>query len=149
MNFDVNGIQSIIFLFEFSSAKQMESACKSISSSGIPSELSVKNLDKGRFRLGITRTIDLDNDAVDFHKNLLLEDVQGFGATFVSIKLHKVVSNGRIFNKKLSLFSKLIGWLFVDTSKEGGKRYAPPYWRVIVILIVMVVLNTVNLLSKG
>lgn len=141
MNFDANGIQSVIFLFEFSSVKQMESACKSISSSGIPSDFSVKNLDKGRFRLGITRTIDLDNDAVDFHKNLLLEDVQGYGATFVGIKLHKVAFNSRIVNKKLSLVSKLISWLFVDTSKEGVKRYAPLYWRVIVILIMMMVLN--------
>lgn len=129
----------MVFSFAFSSERQIKSACRSISASGIGSDFSVKKIAAKDYVLRVTRVIDFDTDLVDFHKNLLLEDVKGFGATYIDVKLHKIATSDGIKNKQLGWRSRLLSWLFVDTTGKRQKTLVLPFWRIIFLVLAMLV----------
>ncbi|MCG7529955.1 hypothetical protein MHM98_01075 [Psychrobium sp. MM17-31] len=137
--FDLTGSHSVVFSFAFSSERQIKSACRSISASGIGSDFSVKKIAAKDYVLRVTRVIDFDTDLVDFHKNLLLEDVKGFGATYIDVKLHKIATSDGIKNKQLGWRSRLLSWLFVDTTGKRQKTLVLPFWRIIFLVLAMLV----------
>lgn len=131
----------MVFSFAFRSERQIRSACRSISASGICSDFSVKKIADKDYVLRVTRIIDFDTDLVDFHKNMLLEDVKGFGATYIDVKLHKVATSDGIKNKQLGWRSRLLSWLFVDTTGQRQTMVVLPFWRIIFLVLVMLALG--------
>ena len=131
----------MVFSFAFRSERQIKSACRSISASGIGSDFSVKRIADRDFILRVTRVIDFDTDLVDFHKNMLLEDVKGFGATYIDVKLHKVAISGGFENKQLGWRSRLLSWLFVDTTGQRQTMVVLPFWRIIFLVLAMLALG--------
>ena len=137
--------QSIVFIFEFPTLICLRSSFKNLQRSFGVQEPHIRENKDGTFQLRVTRIIPYNELSINIHKKELIEDLTYYGGKFIDFKVHKVVLDGKITNKKMSDYTKILTFL----SKIGGtkpyKEYNVPFFIIILIILVIIVFSVVKI----
>ncbi|ESP91519.1 MULTISPECIES: hypothetical protein [Pseudoalteromonas] len=137
-------MQSVVFIFEFSTLIALRGAFKKVHERTDFAEKTVKELGNGRYQLRITKLIKLNEENIEKHRTELTSDVKGYGGSFVSWKVHKVVSGNNIDNKKVSNTSKLLYMLTTAGDARTYRQYKVPLFSILFTIVLFLVLSFVG-----
>lgn len=135
--------QSIVFVFEFPSLRILKSSFTKLQHRFECQTSNIRENKDGSFQLRITRTLAYNTEEIERHKNQLIEDLTYYNGKFIEFKVHKVIADDKVVNKRVPISTKLYTFL----TKIGGtglrKTYNMPLFSVVVLLILMLVFSLV------
>ena len=143
--FEKDSEQSVVFIFEFPTLISLRSSFNKLQQSFGVQEPSIRENKDGTFQLRVTRIIPFNEMSIHNHKNELIEDLTYYGGKFKGFKVHKIALDGKLTNKKMSRYTKLLTFL----SKIGGtkpyKKYEVPLYSILLAVFLILAFSAVKI----